>query len=86
MPPRTKKWSRHVHVRSGALKGWCEKCPAAQRHVALRKSVRSDGYATTVRRLNFLRNVADRRDNRGLAHAAERDLAWAKKELGSSSR
>jgi hypothetical protein len=63
----------------GALRGWCAKCPAAKRHAALRGVVRRDGYAVTVRRLNFLRNVADRKNNRGLRTVAERDLRWVRR-------
>ncbi|MGA8302247.1 MAG: hypothetical protein WA691_06120 [Thermoplasmata archaeon] len=61
--------------------GWCEKCPAAKRHSALRSVVRRSGYAVTIRCLNFLRNVANRKDNRGLRSIASRDLRWAQKNL-----
>jgi hypothetical protein len=81
---RTQRWSRHVHTKSGALRGWCERCPAAKRHSALRSVVRSDGYAVAVRRLNFLKNVANRRNNRGLVTKATQDLRWTRKNFGSS--
>jgi hypothetical protein len=84
MPRKPVKWARHVHVKSGALKGWCEKCPATRRHAALRSVARRDGYATAVRRLNFLRNVANRKDNRRLATVAAVDLRWAQRTLRSS--
>jgi hypothetical protein len=82
----TRKWSRHVHVKEGALKGWCSKCPAARRRRALRSVARSAGYATAIRRLNFLRNVANRRDNTGLRTAASRDIVWAERTLGKKKR
>jgi hypothetical protein len=83
---RKTRWARHVHVKAGALGGWCEKCPAARRHAALRNVVRHDGYATAVRRLNFLRNVASRRDNRRLATVAGQDLRWAQRTLRTTVR
>jgi hypothetical protein len=83
---RTTKWSRHVHAKEGGLRGWCEKCPAARRRAALRTVVRRDGYATAIRRLNFLRNVANRKDNLRLAAVAGQDLRWAQKTLRSSTR
>ena len=73
---REEKWSRHVHVERGGLHGWCEHCPEEKRHEALERSVREDGYATTVRRLNFLRNIANRSDNRRLHEIAGEDLRW----------
>jgi hypothetical protein len=82
----TRKWARHVHVKVGALKGWCAKCPAGRRRRALRSVVRKDGYAVTVRRLNFLRNVAGRRENPGLRTVAERDVHWMKRVLGPKTR
>jgi hypothetical protein len=77
----TRKWARHVHVRVGALKGWCAKCPADQRRNALRSVVKKDGYAAVIRRLNFLRNVAGRRKNSGLRTVAERDVHWMERAL-----
>lgn len=73
------RWARHVHMRTGALKGWCAKCPAAKRHSALKTVARKDGYAVTVRRLNFLRNVASPRTNAELKSVAGRDLRWMEK-------
>jgi len=82
MAAARKKWARHVHVRSGALKGWCAKCPAAKRHEALRSVARNDGYAAAVRRLNFLGNVASRRTNAALHAVARRDVRWMERTLG----
>jgi hypothetical protein len=86
MATRTTRWARHVHIRQGALKGWCEKCSAAQRHTALRSVARKDGYGTLIRRLNFLRNVASRKDNPRLKTVATRDIRWAQRSLRASAR
>jgi hypothetical protein len=79
------KWARHVHLKSGALAGWCEKCPATARHTALRKVARKDGYPVLIRRLNFLRNVASRKTNPKLERVAAVDLRWAQKHLKGSA-
>jgi hypothetical protein len=78
----TSKWARHVHLKAGALNGWCAKCPAVRRRKALRSVARKDGYAVAIRRLNFLRNVASRRKNPGLRSVAERDVRWMERALG----
>ena len=61
------KWSSHVgHLEEGGLHGWCASCPPEERHRAIERTVRTDGYATAIRRLNFLANVANRHDNEHL--------------------
>jgi hypothetical protein len=82
MAKKPVKWARHVHLKSGALRGWCAKCPADRRRKALRSVVRKDGYAVAIRRLNFLRNVANRQDNPTLRTIASRDISWAERTLG----
>jgi hypothetical protein len=77
---RPRRWSRHIHMKAGALRGWCAKCPAARRHTALRSVQRTDGYAVTVRRLNYLRNVANRRNNPDLRTVAARDIRWLERQ------
>lgn len=86
MEKAKRKWARHVHMKAGALKGWCARCPAALRHKALGAVVRKDGLGVTVRRLNFLRNVANRKNNRGLHLVASRDLRWVERSLGGKGR
>jgi hypothetical protein len=73
-----KKWSKGVELHEGDLErhGWKEHEGVEERHRALERSVRADGYATTVDRLAFMRNVASRRDNRGLEEAARADEEW----------
>ncbi len=85
MPAPKRKWSRHVHLKSGGMKGWCALCPAARRRRAISAVVRADGYATAVRRLNFLRNVSNRRSNRKLYNVATRDITWMKRRWGDST-
>ena len=70
------KFSKHVHVARGALHGWCDHCSDRSRHRALNTTVRIDGYATTVRRLNYLSNVANRKNNARLHDVARRDVKW----------
>lgn len=70
-----RKWSRSVHLR-GDLHGWHEDQNEETRHEHLRTTVRDDGYATTVRRVNFLRNVANQENNRKLKRIAGEDVRW----------
>jgi hypothetical protein len=72
------KWSKHVgHLEEGGLHGWCASCPPEERRRAIERTVRDDGYATAIRRLGFLANVANRRDNKDLHRVARDDLEWA---------
>jgi hypothetical protein len=80
MPPRKRKWSRHVHTRQGKLNGWCSDCPAQKRRAALKGVLHREGYGTAVRRINFLRNVANRSDNRKMRHVATTDLNWLRRQ------
>ncbi len=73
------KWSNHVHVEEGGLHGWCANCPPEERHRAIERTIREDGYATAVRRLNFLANVANRKDNGHLHRIAHEDEEWAER-------
>ncbi len=74
------QWSKHVgHLEEGGLHGWCASCPPEERHRAVERTVRADGYATAVRRLNFLANVANRRDNEHLHRVAREDVEWAER-------
>lgn len=76
------KWSKKVRVHKGALSryGWHEHEGAEERHSALHRSVSAEGYAETIRRLTFIRNVANRSDNRRLHEVAEADEHWLEKE------
>ena len=73
-----RKWARGVKLQEGALErlGWKEHESAEERHRALERSVRKDGYRTTVDRLVFMENVANRENNRGLRETAHADLDW----------
>ena len=73
------KWSQHMgHVEEGGLHGWCAGCPPEARHKAIEQTIQDDGYATAIRRLNFLANVANRKDNEHLHQVAREDEDWAK--------
>ena len=71
-------WSKGVELHEGALErlGWKEHESTESRHLALEQSVRKDGYRTTVDRLLFMENVANRQNNRGLRETAHADLEW----------
>ncbi|MHB8430196.1 MAG: hypothetical protein ACYDDZ_06650 [Acidimicrobiales bacterium] len=72
------KWSKGVTVHRGALErhGWKENESGDARHAALERSVRADGYKTTIDRLDFLSNVANLKDNEALATTAADDRLW----------
>ena len=72
------KWSNHVHVEEGGLHGWCASCSPEERHRAIERTVRTDGYATAVRRLNFLANVANRGNNERTHRVAREDEDWVR--------
>lgn len=70
--PVSKRWFKPM----GKLYGWTKDGSVSARREALGKSVRHDGYATTVRRLNALRNVStDRKTDR----VAKEDMNWLKR-------
>ena len=74
------KWSNHVgHLEEGGLHGWCAGCPPEERHRAIERTVKTDGYATAIRRLNFLANVANRRDYGDLHKVAREDVEWTER-------
>lgn len=79
-----RKWSRGVRLR-GSLHGWHADLSERSRHEALERSVHADGYATTVRRLNFIRNVAGRDDERAKRVAGE-DLRWLERRHRPATR
>jgi len=76
------KWSKGVRIHKGALSrhGWSEHEGVEERHSALNRSVRADGYKRTIDRLSFLRNIANRQDNRRLHEVAEADEHWLERE------
>ena len=76
-----RRWSKGIELHEGALAGygWKEHESAEERHRALERSVREDGYRTTVDRLVFMDNVANREDNRGLRETAPADIDWLRR-------
>jgi len=72
-----KKWSKGIDVEEGALQGWQKTQPQKKRLRILRGVVREDGYATTIRRLNYLRNISD---DPGTDRAAKADMVALQSE------
>lgn len=72
------KWSSSVRLKKEGLHGWHEHDTPEKRHAAVERTIREDGYATAIRRLGFLRNVADRESNGELSRVAEEDERWAR--------
>ena len=68
------KFSRNVHLVHGGLMGWCAHCSAKARHAALTRTVRKDGYAKTVRRLNYIRNLQEHHS--AVHRVMTADLRW----------
>jgi len=65
--PSSLKWS--PKVKKGALHGWSTSMPARKRREILEKVIRKDGYATVIRRLNWLRNVTASKPTKAAALA-----------------
>lgn len=55
--PKRKRWFEPI----GKLDGWGIDKSDTERHKILDKVVKRDGYATTIRRLNALKNVSTNR-------------------------
>lgn len=72
------QWSRGVELHEGALQrlGWHMDASAETRHRAIERSVREVGYARTMDRLDFMRNVVNSGDNRRLHEVAGEDAHW----------
>lgn len=75
----------HRHLHHGGLHGWCEACGEESRRRALERTVREDGYATAVRRLNVLA-VYSREDNPRLHRITREDMRWLEREHGRMDR
>lgn len=65
----------HQHLQHGGLHGWCEACPYEDRHEALERAVKKDGFATVAHRLNALA-VFNKNSNPRLARLARSDEMW----------
>lgn len=72
-PGRTPVARRWFVAEKGALKGWKAEMPATKRRTILNRMVRTDSYATTIRRLNALKNVSTSRKADASASA---DMAY----------
>lgn len=56
-PLRAVRWSQKIDVKEGGLAGWTKDMSQKERLTILHRLVRKDGYATVIRRLNFLINI-----------------------------
>jgi hypothetical protein len=74
-----KKWSKGIDVKEGALQGWQKTQPQKKRLQILHRVIRDDGYATTIRRLNYLRNISN---DPGTDRAAKADMVALQSEFG----
>ena len=74
------KWSTSVgRLHEGALRryGWSVDGTPEERHRATERSIRAEGYARTIERLDYLANVADRENNERLHSAARGSIEYA---------
>jgi hypothetical protein len=66
-----------IKIQPGKLKGWKKSLPAGRRRSILNGLVRSDGYATVIRRLNALRNISK---DPGTDRAVNADIKYLQKK------
>ena len=59
---------------------------AGQRHLALRRSVNRDGFATTSRRIAALRGLGKKTMSKKDLQVLERDQRWLTRTYGSKKR
>ncbi len=76
--PTPVQFAKHLHLKKGGLTqyGWDEKKEPEERHEALSKCVRAEGKGVCFHRLLFLRNVANKSNNRMMKIVAADDVAW----------
>jgi hypothetical protein len=70
-------------ARRGGLHGWSKGMAASPRRSLLLSLVRRDGYATIIRRLNWLINISHDEDTRS---AARSDMRWLQAKHGGFGR
>lgn len=79
------KFSRSIGpLHEGGLHGWKAHGSSEERHRAIERSIRDDGYPKTIERLDFIANVANRRNNRVEHAAARADIRWAEERHRAS--
>ena len=72
-----RKWAK---FEKGELGGWKKSLAAKKRRAILEKMVRTDSYATTIRRLLQLKNVTK---DAGTIKSAQSDMVYLKKKFRS---
>ena len=72
----TKKWAPKK-IKEGGLGGWSKDLSAEKRHKILERVKSKSGYATVIRRLNFLNNISD---DPATKRAAKSDMTFMQKK------
>lgn len=85
MTSAEEKFSQHITIRHGKLYGWQADSSAEDRHKALAKSVRKDGYATTIRRLNLIHNLGNPETDQHARQVAVEDEDWVRRKYGDDN-
>jgi Family of unknown function (DUF5771) len=70
-----------VRLVPGGLEGWHANESAAQRHSAIKKAIRRNGYATTIRRLTVIGNL-DENSSPETTRKVREDVHWAQQNFG----
>lgn len=83
---KLKNWSKAVDIKKGGLAGWSKDLPHAKRMTILHQLVRKNGYATIIRRLNFLINLGTDKETDKIAKADMTELQIYYGGSGSYSR
>ena len=72
------RWSRGVELHRGRLTrhGWNAEEGEEARHAALLRAEKANGYATTIRELNFIHNVGSPEHDAHARAVAKADERW----------
>lgn len=78
---RKADWTNKISLSPGKLEGWNHTQSDKTRHEILRRVVEHSGYATTIRRLNVLANIDEKKDPE-VTRVARKDIEWVQKNFG----
>lgn len=81
MAARDRRWSRGVRLHPGRLKdhGYSTSEGEERRHEALLRAERANGYATTIRELNYIHNVGSPEYDSHARRIALEDERWLRR-------